>query len=48
MFYGPPPYTNLKCFGFFEFFSLIGYERVLNLFQHLAMVMRQTEFTLMD
>ena len=48
MFYGPPPFidlhTNLKYFlGFLSFFSPMAYESVLNLFQQLAMVMRQTE-----
>ena len=48
MFYGPPPCTNLKCFGFLlSFFSPMGSKNVLNVFQHLATVMRQRQSTLM-
>ena len=50
-FYGPPPCllnTNLKYFlVFLSFFSPMGSKSVLNLFQHLAMMMRQSMFTLM-
>ena len=50
-FYGPPPCllnTNLKYFWvFLSFFSPMGSKIILNLFQHLATVMRQRQSTLM-
>ena len=50
-FYGPPPClfnTNLEIFlSFLSLFSPMGSKSVLNMFQHLAMVMRQRNYTLM-
>ena len=50
-FYGPPPCllnTTLKYFlGFLSFFSPMGSKSILNLFQHLATVMRQIQSALM-
>ena len=50
-FYGPPPclfkYQFEIFLGFLSFFSPMGSKSVLNLFQHLATVMRQRNSTLM-
>ena len=51
MFYGPPPclfeYQSNIFLGFLSFFSPMGSNSILNVFQCLAMVMRQRKFTLM-
>ena len=50
-FYGPPPclfeYQSKIFLCFLSYFSPMGSRSVLNLFQHLATMMRQREFTLM-
>ena len=50
-FYGPTPclfeYQSKIFLGFLSFFSPMGSKSVLNMFQHLATVMRQRNFTLM-
>ena len=51
IFYGPPPclfeYQSEIFFGFLSFFSSMGSKSVLNMFQHLATMMRHIKFTLM-
>ena len=50
-FYGPPSclfeYQSETFLGFLSYFSPMGSKSVLNLFQHLFMVMRQIKLTLM-